>query len=100
MQHDAVLPSDSYRLIRRLRPSSTGDAFEATHPRLPGRYAIKILSRAILAQPDALANYQDELDKTMGLRHPNITQLVELGRMPDDTPFLVMEFLEGQELEE
>ncbi len=92
--------TDTYRLIRRLRSSPTGELFEAAHPRLPGRYVIKILNRNLMGNPQVLTGFRAEVERTIALRHPNIVQVVELGAMPDGTPFCVMELLEGMSLEE
>ena len=76
MQDGRSAPAESYRLGRRLTSGSTGDVYEAAHPRLPGRYAIKIL-RPILAQSaEAVLMFRTEVEAVSALRHPNIVHVI------------------------
>jgi serine/threonine protein kinase len=80
--------------------ASPGEVYEATHARLPGRFAIKFLPRARGAETRAIEDFQAEAEQVSVLRHPNIVEVLELGVMPDGTPILVMEHLAGRTLEE
>jgi serine/threonine-protein kinase len=75
-----------------------GEVYEATHSRLSGRYAIKVLLRELASQPDAFARFRREAEITSALRHPNIVQVIDSNVMEDDSPYLVMEFLDGVDL--
>jgi serine/threonine-protein kinase len=75
-----------------------GEIYEATHLRLAGRYAIKLLRPEIADNADALARFEREARVTSALRHPNIVQVVDFSALPGGAPFMVMEFLEGLEL--
>src|SRR3954467_6292771 len=90
--------SDAYRLGDRLHAGSTGDVYEAEHPWLPGRYAIKILHPGLTQNPEAVEIFRDELAAIAGLRHPNIAQIIEVGTVPDGRLFVVMELLIGKTL--
>jgi serine/threonine-protein kinase len=87
---------DAYRIGRCLG----GTVYEAAHPRLPGRYAIKFLRRALAAGPRAVEQFRAEAELVSTLRHPSIAQVVELGAVSDGTPFVVMERLAGRTLEQ
>jgi len=75
-----------------------GEVYEATHRRLSGRYAIKILLRELASQPDAITRFRREAELTSSLRHPNIVQVIDFNLMEDGAPYLVMEFLDGVDL--
>jgi serine/threonine-protein kinase len=90
--------ADAYRLGERLHAGSAGDVYEAAHPWLPGRYAIKILHPSLTQMPEAVDEFRDELATIAGLRHPNIAQTIEVGNVPDGRVFVVMELLEGRTL--
>ncbi len=92
-------PRDGYETGSRLG-ISPGEVYEATHARLPGRFAIKFLTRAKGATGAAVEDFQFEAEQISILRHPNIVEVIELGVMPDGTPILVMEHLEGRTLDE
>ena len=93
----AVL-QDTYRIVRRIGRGGMGEVYEATHARLAGRYAVKLLLEEIAANPEAFARFRREAEVTSALRHPNIIQVIDFNEMTDGTPYLVMEFLEGIEL--
>jgi serine/threonine-protein kinase len=75
-----------------------GEVYEATHSRLAGRYAVKVLLAEISNRPDIFLRFRREAEVTSGLRHPNIVQVVDFNQTPDGHPYLVMEYLEGVEL--
>jgi serine/threonine protein kinase len=92
------LVADTYRIVRRIAAGGMGEIYEATHLRLAGRYAIKLLRPEIAATPDALARFKREAMVTSALRHPNIVQVIDFSALDGGAPFLVMEFLAGREL--
>src|SRR5687768_15537815 len=86
---------DTYRILRLVGEGGMGEVYEATHARLAGRYAVKVLRKAVSANADALARFRREAETTSALRHPNIVHVVDFDMAPDGSPYLVMEFLEG-----
>jgi serine/threonine protein kinase len=90
--------ADTYRIVRRIGAGGMGEIYEATHLRLAGRYAIKLLRPEIAATPEALARFKREAMVTSALRHPNIVQVVDFSALEGGAPFLVMELLDGPEL--
>src|SRR5687768_15155272 len=88
----------TYRIVRRIGRGGMGEVYEATHARLSGRYAVKLLLSETAAQPEAFARFRREAEVTSSLRHPNIVQVVDFNHTDAGVPYLVMEFLEGSEL--
>jgi serine/threonine-protein kinase len=89
-----------YQLGQQLEAGSTGEVYEASHPWLPGRFVVKVLSPGLAQLRAAVEIFRTELSTISSLRHPNIVQIVEVGEMPQDgRPFVVMERLEGRSLE-
>jgi serine/threonine-protein kinase len=74
-----------------------GEVYEATHARLAGRYAVKMLWSEI-ASAEVFARFKREALVTSSLRHPNIVQVIDFNRTAEGVPYLVMEYLEGIEL--
>ena len=95
---EGTIIGDTYRVGRRIGEGAMGAVFEATHLRLAGRYAIKVLQADIASQPEVLARFQREAAITSQLRHPNIISVLDFNLTPDGRPFLAMELLEGTEL--
>jgi serine/threonine-protein kinase len=78
-----------------------GEIYEATHARLAGRYAIKLLRPEIATMSEAYARFQREAKVTSALRHPNIVQVIDFSQLEESgASFLVMEFLDGPVLAE
>jgi serine/threonine-protein kinase len=76
-----------------------GEVYEATHVRLPGRFAVKILLPDLLANPEAFARFCREAEIMSELRHPNIVQIFDFNAAADGRPYFVMEYLDGCDLE-
>jgi serine/threonine-protein kinase len=94
------LVADTYKIVRRIGVGGMGEIYEATHLRLAGRYAMKVLKSDAAATPEAMARFQREANVTSALRHPNIVNVVDFSTLPGSAPFMVMEFLDGLELAE
>jgi serine/threonine-protein kinase len=92
------LLADTYRIERPIGKGGMGQVYEATHARLAGRYAVKLLLQEIGQHEEVLIRFKQEAEVTSRLRHPNIVQVIDFAKMPDGTPFMVMEFLEGHDL--
>lgn len=75
-----------------------GEVFEATHARLAGRYAVKVLVPEVRNHPESLQRFAREAKVTSSLRHPGIVQLIDFDTTPDGSPYVVVELLEGENL--
>jgi serine/threonine protein kinase len=100
---DALIGSvlDSvYRITGVLGAGQMGVVYEAKHIRLGNRVAVKLMARDLAANSLALARFRREAEITGQLGHPHIVRVFDFGTAPSGEPFLVMEFLEGEDLEE
>lgn len=68
-----------YRIIRPLGRGGMGEVYEAEHLVLRQRYALKLLSAELMAQPDAIERFKREAQVMAGLHHPNILAVDEFG---------------------
>ena len=94
----AVL-AGNYQVVRLLGEGGMGRVYEARHTRLGGkRFAIKLLHDEIVHQPDILARFEREAQSAATIGHPNVVEVVDVCRLEDGRPFIVTEFLEGEEL--
>jgi len=87
-------------IIEHLGSGSNGQVWKAKQLRLNRIVAIKVF--AGLNQLDALAlkRFQKEARLTHQLNHPNIVKTLSMGLTEDGTPFLLQEFVEGENLAE
>jgi serine/threonine protein kinase len=96
---EGTVLSGTYRIERRLGRGGMGDVYLASHARLPGRFAVKILLAELIGNQEAFARFCREAEIMSQLRHPNIVQIFDFDTAPDGRPFFVMEHLEGRDLE-
>jgi len=90
----------TYRIVSPIAEGGCGEVHAADHTRLPGKFAVKLLHRSYLDNPDAQARFRQEAEITSTLRHPNIVQIVDFNVTEAGRPFLVMELIEGELLSE
>jgi serine/threonine-protein kinase len=86
----------TYRIVSPLAEGGFGEVYLASHTRLPGRYAVKVLHRSLVRNGEALTRFRQEAEITSTLRHPHIVQVFDFNVAPSGVPYLVMELLEGQ----
>jgi len=98
---DAVLPVGTrlgkYEIVRLLGAGGMGAVYEASHTEIGKRVAVKVLGPTIAAVPGARVRFLREAQLTSKVRHPNIVDVTDMGNEGGQA-FLVMEFLEGQDL--
>jgi eukaryotic-like serine/threonine-protein kinase len=90
----------AYRITRLIGEGGMGAVYEAIQLRLNKRVAIKLMARALTANPDALARFRREAEITSQLGHPHLVNVVDFGQSEAGEPYLVMEFLEGEDLDQ
>ncbi len=96
---EGMVLSGTYRIERRIGHGGMGDVYLASHARLPGRFAVKILLPELVGNQEAFARFCREAEIMSQLRHPNIVQIFDFDSAPDGRPYFVMEYLEGRDLE-
>jgi tRNA A-37 threonylcarbamoyl transferase component Bud32 len=88
---------DRYTIVRVLGRGGMGAVYEARHAQLARRFAIKFLLPKLADHRDALRRFENEAKAAGGLEHPNLAAVTDLGRASDGSPYLVMEFLQGED---
>ncbi len=94
------LLQETYRVGDLLGTGGMGDVYAASHTRLNRRFAIKILHTRFAKNNEAYQRFRREAQITSELGHPHIVEVVDFNLMKDGSPYIVMEFLEGEDLEE
>ncbi|MCX7423454.1 MAG: serine/threonine-protein kinase [Planctomycetia bacterium] len=86
-----------YRLLAAIGSGGMGTVYKAVHTRLDRLVAVKLLPARRLGDEQAVARFQREMRVIGQLSHPAIVQATDAGEV-DGTHFLVMEYVEGLDL--
>ncbi len=86
-----------YRFVRELGRGGMGVVYLAEQTLMGRRVAVKVISPAVLAHPDALPRFQSEVRAAAKLDHPNIVRAYDAEQV-GGLHLLVMEYVEGTNL--
>ncbi|MBR5161078.1 MAG: SEL1-like repeat protein, partial [Thermoguttaceae bacterium] len=94
------LPAEliSYTLGKKIGEGGMGDVFEAEQKYLKRKVAVKFIRRSKIS-PDALDRFQNEMEIVGRLSDPHIVTAYDAGEI-NGMPFLVMEYLEGETVQD
>ena len=93
--------SGRYRLVRRIGAGAFGVTWLAEDTELYGRgVVVKVPTGLSAADPWIEAKFFEEIQALAALNHPGVVVPLGIGRLDDQTPFLVMEYVEGRTLRE
>ena len=88
-----------YQIEAELGSGGTGQVFVARDSRLGRRVAIKVLRPQWASHAEARSRFEREARAVAALEDERIVKVFEVGTTPDGSPFLVMEFVDGESLE-
>lgn len=87
-----------YRVDSELGEGGMGSVYRAEHVALGRSVAVKVLRDELAGSDEFRLRFEREATVLSGLSHPNIVSVLDYG-FEEDLPFLVMEFLEGRDLD-
>jgi eukaryotic-like serine/threonine-protein kinase len=90
----------AYRLVRLIGQGGMGAVYEAIQLRLQKRVAIKLMAPSEMSDLVSLARFYREAEITSKLGHPHLVNVVDFGTAESGQPYLVMEYLEGEDLDQ
>ena len=88
----------NYALMDLLGRGGMGSVFLARHRTMNRRVALKVVSKQVGKDPASLDRFLAEARLIASLDHPNIVQAYDVGK-ESDRFYIVMEYIEGQDLE-
>ncbi len=88
-----------YEILSPIGAGGMGEVYRAKDTKLGREVAIKVLPEVFSQNRERLARFQREARLLASLNHPNIGAIHELAES-DGNPFLVLEFVEGETLQE
>jgi formylglycine-generating enzyme required for sulfatase activity/serine/threonine protein kinase len=88
-----------YRLLEKLGEGGMGAVYKALQVNLEKIVAMKVLPKGRMGDEQATARFKREMKAVGQLEHPNIVRAMD-AREIEGTSFLVMEYVDGQDLNE
>ena len=95
-----------FEIVAALGAGGMGEVYRAKDTHLDRHVAIKVLPAAMASDTDRLARFQREAEVLAALNHPGIAaiyglefaQVGRVGQVGEESPYLVMELVEGEDL--
>jgi eukaryotic-like serine/threonine-protein kinase len=89
-----------YRLEKEIGRGAMGTVWSAVHLTLGQRVAIKLISAEHAQSPEARARFSIEAKAAARLRSRYVVQVYDDGETAAGTPYIVLEYLDGETLEQ
>jgi eukaryotic-like serine/threonine-protein kinase len=88
-----------YEVLSLVGAGGMGEVYKARDTRLDRTVAIKLLPADVVERADRRGRFESEARAISSLNHPHVCTLFDVGE-EDGRPFLVMEYLEGETLDD
>ncbi len=91
--------AEKYRVERVLGEGGIGIVVAARHEELHELRAIKFMLSAVRDNPTMIERFLREARATVRLKSEHVVTIYDVGRLPGGEPYMVMEYLEGLDLD-
>ena len=88
-----------YRITRRLGVGGMGVVYAATHIELQETVAIKMLTPDLVSREEIVSRFMREARAAAKIKNEHAVRVLDVGKLQDNVPYMVMEYLEGEDLE-
>ncbi len=88
----------NYRVVRKLGEGGMGAVYEAEHPIIGRRVALKLLHREMCDNAELVERFFSEARVVNAIGHEHIVEVSDLGKTPEGLYYLTMELLDGETL--
>ena len=86
-----------YDLVEKIAEGGMGTVYRGRDQLTGKTVAVKVVPKHLLSNSVFLKRFEQEYNAAKQLDHPNVVRAMDFGR-EGETPFLVMEFVEGESL--
>src|SRR5580692_7613109 len=98
-----VRPGDvlagKYRVERVLGIGGMGVVVAATHLQLETKVALKFLLPTMLGNHEVVGRFAREARAAVKIPSEHVARVLDVGTLENGAPFMVMEYLEGEDIE-
>ncbi|HTK48254.1 MAG TPA: serine/threonine-protein kinase [Gemmatimonadaceae bacterium] len=92
--------AERYHVVRQLGEGGMGRVYLAEHVKMGRLSAVKVMSRRIVTDADAISRFNREAANASRISHPNVAAVYDFGETSDGLIYLAMEFVDGEPLTE
>jgi|AGTN01.3.fsa_nt_gi Serine/threonine protein kinase len=92
--------SDRYEIVSEIGKGIFGTVFKGRHRQMDKPIAIKVLFQQVENDDIGFKRFKQEAQAASGMTHPNIVKIYDFGVFKDGRPYIVMDFIEGENLRE
>jgi len=96
--HEGDILDGKYRVDRVLGAGGMGVVVAATHVQLNTQVALKFLLAEVLNEPTIVERFVREARAAVQIQSEHVARVTDVSTLPTGSPYMVMEFLEGQDL--
>jgi serine/threonine protein kinase len=89
-----------YQVVELIGIGGIGFVVSALHLELGEGVALKFLRPEFLSHPEAVRRFANEARSAVKIKSEHVARVFDVGALPDGTPFIVMDLLEGRDLSE
>lgn len=88
-----------YEIGERIGGGGMGDVYKAYDRRMLNRpVVVKVLKAAVVESAWLVSKFKQEIEAANKIDNPGVVSFFDAGELPDGKPYLVMQYVEGQEL--
>lgn len=87
-----------YRIVRLIGEGGMGSVFEGENIRIHRQVAIKVLHSSVAESVDAVQRFEREAQAAGRIGSEHIVEVLDLGELPGGDRYMVMEYLDGEAL--
>src|SRR5688572_890786 len=89
---------NGYEIRSLIGYGGTGTVYLAQHPTLGRTAVVKVLRRVFAEDQPMVAGFLDDVRVANAIHHPNIIEVMDVGRLGDGLPYVMTELLDGETL--
>src|SRR3954452_23957337 len=93
-----VLAGGKYRVEKLLGAGGMGVVVAVRHVQLGTRFAMKFMLEEAMAEPENAERFAREARAAVQLKSPHAARVLDVGKLDDGEPYMIMEYLNGQDL--
>src|SRR5439155_13254889 len=87
-----------FQILQKIGSGGMGSVYKALQPAMNRMVAIKILHPKLASRKDLVSRFRREAKAMSHLTHPNTVRVLLYGELDDGSLYIVMEYLEGKNL--